>query len=179
MRERFKVQQTDQDMFPILLNDMGAEIEFNTIPREGVDLDGVRVDWIQLHHPGGSWAYRVTEGDKSVVYATDGEYKDLSQAALQPYLDFMSGADALIFDSMYTFTESVTKEGWGHSTSLYGVDMAVSTGVKRLVLFHHEPNYRDGQLREIVDKTRQYYSVVREQGHLEVILAVEGLELEL
>ena len=179
IKERFKVQQTDQDMFPVLLDDMGADIEFVTIPETGVELGDVKIECLQLHHPGGSWAYRVNAGDKSLVYATDGEYKDLSQTALQPYLDFMTDADALVFDSMYTFTESVTKEGWGHSTSLVGVDLAVRTRVKRLILFHHEPNYNDMQLKEIVAKTEQYYALVREQGHLDVILAVEGLELEL
>ncbi|MEW5722167.1 MAG: MBL fold metallo-hydrolase [Thermodesulfobacteriota bacterium] len=179
IKERFRIQQSDQDMFPVKLEDMPAQLEFVPITAEGVVLDGVKVDGIVLHHPGGSWAYRVRTKDKTLVYATDGEYRDLSQNALQPYLEFFSGADALVFDSMYTFSESVTREGWGHSTSLVGVDLAVKTGVKRLILFHHEPTYNDEQLRDIVEKTIQYYSLVREQGELEIILAVEGNELEI
>ena len=179
IKDRFIIQQIDQDMFPMRLEDMGAELEFVRIPREGVDVNGVRVDCIPLHHPGGSHAYRVRQGDKTLVYATDGEYQDLSNKALQPYLEFFAGADALIFDSMYTFSESVAKEGWGHSTSLVGVDMAVKTGVKRLILFHHEPTYSDETLEEITIKTEQYHALVREQGPLEVTLAVEGEELEI
>ncbi|MFH1138486.1 MAG: MBL fold metallo-hydrolase [Pseudomonadota bacterium] len=177
IRQRFTIQQIDQDMFPMRLEDMAAQMEFVNLPRAGVDLNGVRVDCIPLHHPGGSYAYRVRHGDKILVYATDGEYQDLSNQALQPYLEFFAGADVLIFDAMYTFSESMAKEGWGHSTSLVGVDMAVKTGVKRLVLFHHEPTYSDETLEEITLKTEQYHSLVREQGPLEVILAVEGEEL--
>ena len=179
IEERFTIQQIDQDMFPMRISDMGAKLEFAPISKDGIDLDGVYVDCMELHHPGGSWAYRVRYQDKILVYATDGEYQDLSQEALKPYLDFFSNADALIFDAMYTFSEAVTKEGWGHSTSLVGVDMAVKTGAKRLILFHHEPTYDDAKLKEIVDKTTQYYSVVREYGHLDISLAVEGQELEL
>ncbi|MEW6266868.1 MAG: MBL fold metallo-hydrolase [Thermodesulfobacteriota bacterium] len=177
IEEKFTIQQIDQDMFPMKLQNMGAEISFVTITKDGLNLDGVKVSCILLHHPGGSWAYRVESDGKVLVYATDGEYQDLSQTALQPYLNFFSMADVLIFDSMYTFSESVTKEGWGHSTSLVGVDLAVKTGVKKLVLFHHEPNYTDGYLKEIVDKTIQYYTLVREQGQLEISLAVEGQEM--
>lgn len=177
LKDKFTTQQIDQDMFPMKLDQMASAKEFIHIGPEGIQLEGVKVDCVLLHHPGGSYAYRVRTADKTLVYATDAEYQDLSQAGLQPYLDFFTQADALIFDSMYTFSESVTKEGWGHSTSLVGVDMAVRTGVKRLILFHHEPTYQDSQLNDILEKTNQYYSLVREDGYLEVILAVEGLEL--
>ena len=173
---KFAVQQIDQDMFPKRLDDMAGGKEFVTISGEGIDLGGVFVDCIVLHHPGGSWAYRIKAEGKTLIYATDGEYQDLSPDALQPYLDFYAGADAIIFDAMYTFSESVAKQGWGHSTSLIGVDIAVKTGIKKLILFHHEPTYDDRTLRNIVEKTAQYYSLVRERGNLEIVLAVEGDE---
>ena len=179
IKDRFIIQQIDQDMFPMALDDMGAKLEFIHINEKGVEFDGVKVDCVGLHHPGGSWAYRVRAEGVTLVYATDSEYQDLSHSALQPFFDFFSGADALIFDSMYTFSESFTKEGWGHSTSLVGVDMAVKTGVKRLILFHHEPNYDDVKLREILEKTIHYYSLVREHGQLEILLANEGDVLEI
>lgn len=176
--EKFEIQQSAIDLFPIKLDGMAAEKEFVRLGEEGIDLGGVHVDWILLHHPGGSWAYRVKTKDKTIVYATDGEYKDLSQEALEPYLEFFQNADLLIFDAMYTFSESISKEGWGHSTSLVGVDLAVKTGVKKLVLFHHDPTYTDADLKSIAEKTEQYYLLVREQGSLEIITAWEGDEIE-
>ena len=179
IREKFINQQIEQDLHPVRLDDMGSKIEFVQLDCEGIDLGGVKVSCIALHHPGGSYAYRIEENDKILVYASDAEYKSLTTEALQPYLDFFNNADALIFDAMYTFSESVAKEGWGHSTSLVGVDMAARTGVKRLILFHHEPNYDDEKLEEIVERTASYYSLIRERGHLEILLAVEGLEIEI
>jgi len=179
IKDKFTYQQVDQDMFPVRLDDMAAQIEFVPMNNGGVDLGDCQVDCLSLHHPGTSYAYRVRNEGKILVYATDGEYQDLSQTALQPYYDFFAEADVLIFDAMYTFSESVTKEGWGHSTSLVGVDLAVKTGVKRLVLFHHEPMYSDAKLREILDKTISYYQLVRDHGHLEIMLAIEGQLLEI
>ena len=179
IEEKFIRQQVDQDMFPVGLREMGAECRFHLMGPEGVNLGGVQIDSVVLAHPGGSWAYRLRTGGKTLVYATDGEYKDLSAKAIQAYLDFFADADVMIFDSMYTFSESVAKEGWGHSTSLIGVDLAVKTGVKKLILFHHEPTYHDVKLNDILDKTKQYYNLVREHGQLEISLAVEGEELEI
>lgn len=179
LKDKFNTQQLDLDVHPIKLDQMAATKEFIAMNDGGVDLDKVRIDCLELHHPGGSWAYRVRSGGKTLIYATDGEYQDLSQQALQPYLDFFAGADAIIFDAMYTFSESIAKEGWGHSTSLVGVDLAVKTGIKRLILYHHEPTYHDRHLRDIIDKTIQYYSLVREHGHLDISLAVEGEEIEI
>jgi len=179
IEEKFTTQQIDQDMFPIRLNDMAAQLKFVTISaEEPLDLGGVNARCILLPHPGGSYAYRIEEKGKTLIYATDGEYKNLDQQSLQRYLDFMADADVLIFDAMYTFDESVSKEGWGHSTSLVGVDMARKTRIRKLVLFHHEPTYTDDKLAEILEKTKSYYSLVRDEGRLEIILAVEGLEME-
>jgi len=179
IEERFNKQQVNENMFPKRLADMDARKEFVTIGKEGVDLGEVKVSYIKLPHPGGAYAYRIEEDGKVLIYATDGEYKNVNQQDWQRYLKFFSKADALIFDAMYTFDESVTKEGWGHSTSLVGVDIAVKTGISKLILFHHEPTYNDGKLNEILEKTTSYYSLVRQEGHLEIILAVEGLELEI
>lgn len=179
IRDRFNIQQIDQDMFPMKIENMGADLVFVPIAPDGVAIEGVTVDCRTLHHPGGSYAYRVKTKDKTMTYATDGEYHDLSQDGLKPYLDFFNDTDMLIFDSMYTFAESVVKEGWGHSTSLVGVDMAVKTGVKHLVLFHHEPTYTDDKLIELLEKTIQYHELVRESGQLQITLAVEGEEIEL
>jgi len=178
VEETFILQQVDSGLFPIKLEDMAAHKEFVTIGEDGIDLGELKVDCLPLHHPGGSHAYRIEAEGKALVYATDGEYKNLSQTALQPYLDFFSGAEALVFDAQYTFAEYVAKEDWGHSTSLVGVDMAVNAGVKRLFLFHHDPTYNDDKLSEIMEKTNAYHSYIPDQNQLEIILAVEGMELE-
>ena len=134
------------------MDQMGAKLEFVNFTPDGIDLAAWSSDCIVLHHPGGSSGFSDQGRSKTLIYATDAEYKDLSPEALKPYLEFFREADAIIFDAMYTFSEAVTKEGWGHSTSLVGVDLSVKTGIKKLILFHHEPTYSDEKLRRSLKK---------------------------
>jgi len=179
LAQRFADQQSELEKFPVPLSEMSAEIQFVPLFEPGDEIGGVKVRFRSLHHPGGSYAYRLEAGGRVLVYATDAEYPSVNPADIASYLAFFEGADMLIFDSMYTFSESMAKIGWGHSTAFIGVDLAVAAGVKRLVLFHHEPTYDDAKLKVILDKTRTYYDLVGEGNGLEVVLAVEGLELSI
>ncbi len=71
------------------------------------------------------------------------------------------------------------KEGWGHSSSMVGVDIALKANIKKLILFHHEPSYNDEKLQEIYDKTIRYYEMIKAGRNLEIIMAREGLEMEI
>jgi hypothetical protein len=48
-----------------------------------------------------------------------------------------------------------------------------------LILFHHEPSYNDEKLQEIYDKTIRYYEMIKGNSNLEIIMAREGLEMEI
>jgi ribonuclease BN (tRNA processing enzyme) len=62
-------------------------------------------------------------------------------------------ADFFIYDAMYTDEEyhnpKSPKVGWGHSTWEEGVKICKTAGVKRLVVFHHEPNHSDDFLDQV------------------------------
>ena len=90
-----------------------------------------------------------------------------------------TGAGALVFDSQFAFSESIDKEDWGHCTASIGVDLALRENVKRLVLFHHDPNYSQQKLDELAAKARQYLRRSDRTSELEVILGHEGLVLDL
>ena len=48
-------------------------------------------------------------------------------------------ADLVIFDTQYTFEESINKLDWGHSSASIAIDIAGRFNVKHLLLFHHDP----------------------------------------
>ena len=119
------------------------------------------------NHPNGVWVYRVDHGGKSVVYATDTEH----YAVVDPKLVHSSDkADVLIYDSQYTPEEYKTKLGWGHSTFEEGVKLARDAHVKKLVLYHHDPNQSDTMVR---DKERRSKEVFENS-----LAAYEGLIIE-
>ena len=178
LETRFRGQQVPE-YFPISLDYMRADVNFVQLEENALlTIAGVQVNNILQAHPGRSYGYRLDGDGASIVYATDAEYKDLGEAHTQRYVEFMQGADVLIFDAMYTFSEALNHLDWGHSSSMIGVDMAVRANVKRILLFHFDPTYQDPQIQEILDSTINYIAVDPSKPQCQVELAVEGLELE-
>ena len=58
-------------------------------------------------------------------------------------LGLIEGADIVLYDSTYTQEEFTTRIGWGHSTWNEGVKLCRAAGVKRLGIFHHDPDHDD------------------------------------
>jgi ribonuclease BN (tRNA processing enzyme) len=65
--------------------------------------------------------------------------------------------------------------GWGHSSYEYAIAAAQKTGVKKLVLFHHDPHRTDQQLAAFETEFREMATV---KTGMEIIMAREGLTIE-
>lgn len=88
---------------------------------------------------------------------------------------FFSGADLLIHDSQYTEREYHDKLGWGHSSIEHAVATARRAGVKKLALFHHDPDRTDDQLDELAE----IYCDPGKSGTTEIFFARENMEIDL
>jgi phosphoribosyl 1,2-cyclic phosphodiesterase len=179
IKKRFEDQHHPHH-FPVSLETMSADVQFVQLEdNEPAEIGEFSVSTIALRHPGGSYSYRIEQNGRAFVYATDAEYKDLRAEVMEHYISFYEGSEALVFDAQFTLEDAMEKEGWGHSSSLVGVDIALQANIKRLILFHHEPSYNDEKLQEIYDKTVRYYELIRGDRNLEIIMAREGLVLEI
>lgn len=179
IKERLETQQ-DFRFFPVALHHMKAKKEFIQLKhRTSVEIGNVTVKNYPLYHPGGSFGYRVECGGKSLVYATDSEYKDLSKGNINKYVEFFKNADLLVFDAQYTFEEAIHKEDWGHSSALVGIDFSIQANVKRMAIFHHEPERDDFEVDEILHKSINYKKINHPDADLKIFLATEGLEIQL
>ncbi|MBL8720521.1 MAG: MBL fold metallo-hydrolase [Myxococcales bacterium] len=171
--------QMENPSFPVHLSEMGAKMTFRDLfegePLEIPSTDGsgpVRITNTRGNHPDGVYAYRVEHEGSAVMYATDTEH----YAVVDPKLRKLAeNADVLIYDAMYTPEEyagerGMPKLGWGHSTHEEAVKLAQAAGVKKLVLFHHDPMQDDAAVR---DKERRARALFPNS-----IAAYEGLELE-
>jgi len=117
----------------------------------------------------GAVIYRVEYADRHIVYATDVEWKDGSDA---DFLSFIEGADLLIHDAQYTVQDyQQSKRGFGHSTVAMAVDVARSAHVRKLILFHHEPTYDDNQLDSLEAEAQKHFA--------HTVSAYEGMEVDL
>jgi len=180
LRSVFETQQSPP-FFPVRLDSMEADLEFREMPDQ-LDLFDSRfiVRTHSLDHPGGCLAFRIEADGKSLVYASDAEYKRGDAQSLQPYLEFFAAADVLIFDAQFSVVESLfEKRDWGHSAAPMGVEIACAAGVKKLVLFHHDPRSSDTFITQTLEEAIAYAQHVPHQQTLEIVAAFDGMELDL
>ncbi len=124
-------------------------------------------------HPGaGIYIYSAEYKGKKVIYATDTEGREEGDNRL---IEFARGANVLIHDTQYLEEEysnpESSKKGWGHSTVNMAVDVARKANVKKLVLFHHDP--------EASDEKVALKEKIAQAMFPDTIAAYEGLELAL
>jgi phosphoribosyl 1,2-cyclic phosphodiesterase len=153
--------------FPLLFEDLPAQMEFRRIGAGPERFGPVTVEAFPLHHPQGSVGYRIVHAGRTAVYATDHEHGD---AASDSRLTAMcKNADVLVYDAQYTPGEYATRHGWGHSTWLEATHIAKQAGVRQLAIFHHDPDRGDEAVREIEAEARKEFSAT--------VAAYEGLVL--
>ncbi|MCK9211940.1 MAG: MBL fold metallo-hydrolase [Ignavibacteriaceae bacterium] len=179
LQKRLEYQQ-DFRFFPVSTDYMLAKKEFVQLERdEEIKINNTVVKHIELHHPGKSFAYRIESEGKSFVFATDGEYNNLSFEKINTYIDFYNQADLLAFDAQYSFDEEIEKIDWGHSSALFGVDISIKAGVKKLAITHHGPERNDDAIRKLCANAVIYKKKNYKEQELEVFLAREGLTITL
>ena len=178
--------------FPLTLRDMNAALEIRAIgeldsillDESGIRLtrggaaDSAEAVVIRLMksyaHPGGSYIYRITWRGRSLVYATDVEgYIGVDRRLAA----FAKNTDLLIHDAQYSDEHYRGLNGWasaqgfGHSTPQMACETASAAGVKRLALFHHDPNYDDESVHDLEEQAQAIFS--------NTFSAREGMELVL
>ncbi|MBN2391311.1 MAG: AAA family ATPase [Anaerolineae bacterium] len=173
----FEIQQRPLT-WPVTLSYMSADIKFVRVtPGEPFYIEKVRVETLKNVHPGDAYSYRFEDQHSVFVYASDAEYKELEDDVVNPHVTFFRNADALIFDAMYTLQEAWIKEDFGHSSAMIGVDLAQAAGVKRLILFHHDPSYTDAQIEQIYATAVAYQK--QRALTFETVVAYEGMTFDL
>ena len=140
-------RQMASPFFPVDFGAVAAQTEFRQITAPQ-SFGAVTLETFPLHHPQGSVGYRIADDRRAVVFATDHEH---GVAEIDRRLrDLARDADALIYDAQYTAQEYAGRKGWGHSTWKEAVAVARDAQVKRLVLFHHDPERDDRALDGVV-----------------------------
>ena len=160
----------DDPFFPVDLDELPAQLEVVEMDDGGDERVGrFRVRAASIFHPSPALAYRVEADGRSLVYATDTE--DPFSGRTNPVIALAHEADTLIHDAQ--FLETDFKPTWGHSTIASAIDVATKARVKRLVLYHHDPDRSDEALDRIAKDSQ------KAADGIEVVVAREGLELEI
>jgi phosphoribosyl 1,2-cyclic phosphodiesterase len=162
--------QMVQPYFPVNMSEMAARREFYELSAGGDVFDDCLVKTCWLNHPQGCLGFRMETSAGILVYATDNEPGDpVFDGAVRKLAE---GANLLIYDAQYLPEEyEARKRGWGHSHWREAVKIAQESGVKDLVLFHHDPDHSDACLDRVAREARELYSQLQ--------VAAEGMVLHL
>jgi phosphoribosyl 1,2-cyclic phosphodiesterase len=169
--------QMSSPYFPVHMQAMGSEKDFHHM-EEDLIIGDMTVSFKKMNHPGDSYAFKVTDGKRRFIYATDTELSPGDFIKSEENIAFFENAEVAVLDAQYTLGESIEKYHWGHSAFSMGVDFAANWGIKHLVLFHHDPAYDDRKLFSILQSARSYAERMSIRG-LEISLAMEGMEIHL
>lgn len=145
--------------FPVDMTAMGSTRHFYELDQHPINVKGAIIRSAPLNHPGEAVAYRVDADGASFVLATDTEPGSrFHDRALR---ELAQGADILVYDAQYTPEElQGEKKGWGHSSWAEGVRIAEECHIKRLLLFHHDPDHDDAFIDGLVEKAGQDFANV-------------------
>jgi diguanylate cyclase (GGDEF)-like protein len=174
--------QMEHSYFPVKLRELRSRIHFTELDEGFFRVGDVLVETQYLNHTAPTIAYRMSSGGATVAYVTDHEPFWSTPGRVSPHpgderhIAFMRGADLVIHDAQFTEEEYRGKIGWGHSPFGYAVDVALAAGVRRLVLFHHDPTHDDAMVERMESEARA--RVAARGQALDVIAAREGLELQ-
>jgi phosphoribosyl 1,2-cyclic phosphodiesterase len=184
--------------FPVLHGELTTDIDYFQLGECEIDLgDGIILKTKYLNHPLLCLGYRFEFKGKVLctafdtepfrnVFSTDPNAPDYDPVASengeeavreenQKLLDFFRGADILIHDCQYTKKEYfASKIGWGHSYFEPAINSALEAGVKKIVLFHHDPPRTD---QELFALEKRCHECMANQSALEIVVAREGMEI--
>lgn len=182
--DRVVRDQMNPVVFPVTFEELDATIDFCGISDgKKESRPGFTVSAFPVRHPGGALGYRfegTPPGAGAMVYVSDNELGSGGKYETpvgwrSKLVDWVRGANVLIHDTTYTSEEYDHYRGWGHSTYDDAIALAVESGVKRLVLFHHKPERTDDELDERVEILRKQ---IADRGiELEIEAAAEGMTL--
>lgn len=149
--------QMAEPNFPVPLEIMRGSLTFEDFSA-GDELDlfpGVVVKTAPLNHPNGATGYRIEHKGGSVCYVTDTEH--VPGQLDENILGLVEGTDLFIYDSTYTDDEFPAKVGWGHSTWQEAVRLAKAAKVRKLAIFHHEPDHDDKFMTRVEAQAKKLF----------------------
>jgi len=167
--------QMESTYFPVPFSKLPSNIEIEELREFNFAVGNTLVRAHRANHPGFCVGYRLFSPDGLVCFFPDTEPRPGGDD--RDMIDFIRDADVLILDSQYDHAEYKKHTGWGHGCVEDSVALALQAGVKKLILFHHDPDHGDKKIDALVRQARAL--VKQRRGKLKVEAAFEGLTIQL
>ena len=166
--------QMESTYFPVPFSELPSNIEIEELRNHSFTIGQLSIRTLRANHPGNCVGYRILAPDGLIAFFPDTEPRTGRDLEM---IDFVRDSDALILDSQYTAAQYKQHIGWGHGCVDDSVALAIAANVKKLWLFHHDPDRSDKEVDALLKHARKLAS-----GHkskLQVDAAREGLTVQL
>jgi ribonuclease BN (tRNA processing enzyme) len=147
--------------FPIRPDELEGHWQFESFEAGSHEIDGWNVLALDIPHGGGrTFGFRVTDGRATIAYLSDHSPLQLGWGpdGLGAYHDaalaLAKNADLLIHDAQHVAAELPDVAYLNHATVEYAGNLAAAAGVRRLLLYHHDPDRTDEQIDDILSHHR-------------------------
>lgn len=167
--------QMESAYFPVSFSRLPSTIEIEELHDSDFAIGSFLVGTQRANHPGQAFGYRLISPEGVIVFFPDTEPRRAGTDT--ELLDFIRGADVFILDSQYDRAEYRKHIGWGHGCVDDSVALALKAGVKKLVLFHHDPDHDDKKIDALVKHARHLAGKAASQ--LKIEPAREGMVIQL
>jgi ribonuclease BN (tRNA processing enzyme) len=133
---------------------LNSKFEFHRLTKE-TSINNFTISFMPLNHTDPCYAYKISNGITTVVYASD--HESIDNETNREFVDWAKGCDILIHDAMFLDSEYQERVGWGHSSFNMACENALRINPKQLLLTHHEPLRMDAELDQIESDLRKKY----------------------
>ncbi|MBN2545378.1 MAG: MBL fold metallo-hydrolase [Spirochaetes bacterium] len=172
-------RQQHKAHFPMTFDNLPAEKEIIKLKENKVfNLLGFEIRPILLKHPGKCYAFILEGYNKKISYISDGEFTHDSIIDKEAfYKECFENSDAAIMDSQYHLIEFFNKFDWGHTSTNMVINLALDWQIKKLIMFHFDPDHSDEELIKILKEAKEQKDFLKKPP-LEVFQAIEGTYIE-
>ena len=170
----------DSRYFPVPFSLVEPRFHFHQIALgKSLRLGNLKVDHLPQSHPGGSFAYRFSDGRNVFVMATDTDLKNTDPPHLVPGDNIYSNASVLFIDAHFSPEDILNKEDFGHAHLFQAIDFGVRENAKLLYLAHQNPYYSDKEIQGQLDRAWDYIRKEYPSSKTEVRIAIDGDVIDL
>jgi len=167
--------QMESTYFPVPFAKLPSNIEIEELKDFNLNIGSVCVRAQRANHPGLCVGYRLLSPGGLVAFFPDAEPRPGGKD--REMIEFLRDVDVLILDSQYDSTEYKKHIGWGHGCVDDSVALAVEAGIKRLCLFHHDPDHDDKKIDGLVRHARRLVAGRRAKLKVEAAREMQMIEL--
>jgi phosphoribosyl 1,2-cyclic phosphodiesterase len=167
------LEQMTKSFFPVHHQELKANISVKQQHPQKQLINGFAISRHALNHPGGGSGYIIECDNKKLAYLTDTELNSPNKLSTtsEQWIEILRDVDLLIHDAQFLPEEMPLKCGWGHSLVGEALELATAAGVKKLLLYSHDPARTDDQIDAMMVEINSLALP------LKVIAAMEGSSL--